>query len=223
MRQLLLLLWMMLQELGRLHTRHVSHDRELVCSLSPALLLFLSGQFGWLVCGLLRLMKFPFWVLRGSLPNYGSVWRVSWVEFPSYFILLPFQESVELLSFPYRKSSFDVRWSFAVSIFDRDCRFRSNSFRLADIEISCQKHWNRWNLSHPSPPSFNPSCQWRRETPGVDGKSPIHSIFHLNRNKHWLWVGMLGVTKGYFQHGNDFVQNIHSPALESELEHSSST
>jgi hypothetical protein len=43
--RVLLLLGMMLQELGRLHTR-VSHDRELVCSLSPALLLFLSGQFG---------------------------------------------------------------------------------------------------------------------------------------------------------------------------------
>jgi hypothetical protein len=43
--RMLRLLGMMLQELGRLHPR-VSHDRELVCSLSPALLLFLSGQFG---------------------------------------------------------------------------------------------------------------------------------------------------------------------------------
>ena len=46
--RMLTLLRMMLQELGRLHTR-VSHDRELICSLSPALLLFLSGQFGRLV------------------------------------------------------------------------------------------------------------------------------------------------------------------------------
>lgn len=47
LRQLLMgmLLGMVLQDLSGLHTRG-AHDGELVCSLSPALLLFLSGQFG---------------------------------------------------------------------------------------------------------------------------------------------------------------------------------
>jgi hypothetical protein len=47
LRQLLMgmLLGMVLQDLGGLHSR-AAHDGELICSLSPALLLFLSGQFG---------------------------------------------------------------------------------------------------------------------------------------------------------------------------------
>jgi hypothetical protein len=49
LRQLVwMLLGMMLQKLSGLHSR-AAHDGELVCSLSPALLLFLSGQFGRLV------------------------------------------------------------------------------------------------------------------------------------------------------------------------------
>ena len=45
-----MLLGMVLQELCGLHSR-AAHDGELVCSLSPALLLFLSGQFGILFDG----------------------------------------------------------------------------------------------------------------------------------------------------------------------------